>query len=415
MRIQRDILWGATVFLVAFLLRVPFFWYPGSTVFDEGIYATYISNIIYDRPYFELHPPLPNIIMAGVAHMKPFDYKIVRGTDVPFGAFPYVPLRFINVFLGSLLVVAVYVAARFLWEERWFAILAGFGVALDNALIVYSRTFLPDTMLVFFGMAGITTYLWHAKRGGWWHLVLASIFFGAALSTKWIGLAFLGTAMFASLVRKRFREVIVMGVGAGLVYVITFFIFFGQFSGGFLVDRFSFNAVPALSYPAPWNIGETLSFLPRYTKIMYKANYTVDIHPYASKPWQWPLGQGRVGMWDNGSRFMILLPNTFGWGTVFVSVLFACVMLVYRRLPKAGMFALTGYLISFVPFIFIGRPFFMYHYFMALVFGWLLVPWVVGELRMIVAPQMSEKKFLIGCLAVVFAGFLLAARSTYGI
>ncbi|MSR76298.1 MAG: phospholipid carrier-dependent glycosyltransferase [Candidatus Ryanbacteria bacterium] len=412
---NRDILLGALIFIVAFLLRVPWFWYPDGTVLDEGIYATYISNIVYDRPYFELHPPLPNIIMASVARNFSFDYKIVRGTDTPFDAFPYAPLRLVNVILGSLLAVLVYISARMSWGERSFAIIAGFGIAFDSALIVYSRTLLPDTMLITFGAAGIVAYLWYEQKGGVMRLMLASIFFGAALSTKWIGLAFVGTAILASLWRKKYKDIVVLSGGVMAVYITVFFIFFGQFSGGFLADRFSFDAVPALAYPKPWDIRETISFLPRYTGLMYRANYTIADHPQASRPWQWPLGQGVIGMWDRGERAIALSPNLAGWGIVFVSVVFAGVMLVHGRLPAHALFALVGYMLSFAPFFVIGRQFFMYHYFMALVFGWLLVPWVVGELRGILAPHATHKSVLGAASASLLVGFFLVVRYTYGI
>ncbi|MEK7630678.1 MAG: phospholipid carrier-dependent glycosyltransferase [Patescibacteria group bacterium] len=412
---NRDVLLGALIFFVAFLLRAPFFWYPDSTVLDEGIYATYISNIIYDRPYFELHPPLPNIIMASVARNFSFDYKIFRGTGVPFGDFPFAALRFVNIIFGSLLAVLVFISARLLWADRSFAVIAGLGIALDNALIVYSRTLLPDMMLVTFGMAGIMTYLWYERRGGLAKLILASIFFGAAFSIKWIGLAFLGTVILASLWHKKYKDIGVLGVGAVAVYIAVFFIFFGQFSGGFLADRFSFDAVPALAYPAPWSIGETITFLPRYTEIMYQANYTVDEHPHSSRPWEWPLGQGMVGMWGRGERAIALSPNFAGWGTVFISVVFACTMLVSGRLPAPALFALVGYMISFVPFFAIGRPFFMYHYFMALTFGWLLAPWALEELRGIILPRATHKSARVLFALFLIAGFLLASRYTYGI
>jgi dolichyl-phosphate-mannose-protein mannosyltransferase len=412
---SRDMLLGALIFLVAFLLRVPFFWYPASTVFDEGIYATYISNIVYDRPYFELHPPLPNIIMASVARTQVFTYMIRRGTDVSFGDFPYLRLRLINVILGSLLAVLVFVAARFLGSGRFLGVMAGLGIAFDNALIVYSRTFLPDTMLITFGAAGIVLYLWHVKKEKSVPIVLASILFGLACSVKWIGFAFTGVAVVASLVHKKYKEVAILCGGVGATYIAVFFIFFAQFSGGFLTDRFSFDAVPALAYPEPWSMRETLSFLPQYTKLMYEANFTVANHPHASKPWQWPLGQGTIGMWDEGDRHILLAPNIFGWGAVFLAVIFSAISGFYRRLSRPALFALVGYCISFIPFFVIGRPFFMYHYFMALVFGWMLASCVAGEIRDMVASRMSDKvlcSLIVVCLVI---GFCIGAPFTYGI
>ncbi|MEK7650091.1 MAG: hypothetical protein AAB367_04020, partial [Patescibacteria group bacterium] len=253
------------------------------------------------------------------------------------------------------------------------------------------------------------------QRGGLFRLIFASLFFGAALSTKWIGLAFLAAALLLSLRQRKFGAMAILIAGSLFAYVTTFFIFFGQFSGGFLTDRFSFDAVPALAYPKPWDVSEAISFLPSYTEIMYRANYSVAEHRWSSRPWQWPLGQGIVGMWDRGTRSLVLGPNIVGWGTVCIGVIFAGAMFVYRRLPQPALFALAGYGIGFLPFFIIGRPFFLYHYFIALTFGWLLAPWALGQLKKIIAPQTTHRRFFGIFFILLGAGFLLAFRHTYGI
>src|SRR3989344_2668236 len=156
-RYREDFIIIIVVLLCALFLRVPYFDYPSSTIFDEGVFSWFITNTTQGTPFFEPHPPLGWMVFSALTpELKsgaPYWSRIDTGSN--FYDFPYKKIRLFNVYLGSLLAVGVFLLARLLGFSRHLSAIPAFLVVLDNAFVFYSRIMLPDMMLLSLGVAGL--------------------------------------------------------------------------------------------------------------------------------------------------------------------------------------------------------------------------------------------------------------------
>ena len=143
-----------------------FFSYPNQTVFDEVHFGKFISGYYTHEYYFDIHPPLGKLMVAGFA--KIFDFK----PDLPDGKagfsfaqigekFPdekYLALRFLPSLAGALLPVVIFLLALQLKFTPIGAFVAGFLVAIENALIVQTHFILMDGFLLIFGFLTLLFY-----------------------------------------------------------------------------------------------------------------------------------------------------------------------------------------------------------------------------------------------------------------
>src|SRR3990167_6997079 len=276
---RKDYYGAFLVFLIALALRLPFISYPPAVVFDEGVYATFASKIIFGIPFFDVHPPLASLINAGVARTSDFSYKELRDIGKDFGEFPFVRVRALHALAGSFLAVVIYFCAKYLWEQSSYAFLASLFVALDNAFISYSRLILPDIWLLLFGFLGVLFVLVAEKKQSVAFLLLAGMFAGLAFSVKWSGLGF-----------------------------FSFFSFFFSF--------FAPSSVAPVSYPAPLDVVGIF----RYNQAMFWEHGKVPYHFHSSFPYEWVLGARPIAMWGSGGERNDLSPNLIFLGGGFLAL-----------------------------------------------------------------------------------------------
>lgn len=186
----------ATVFLISGALR---FWGLSrfnNPVFDETFYVKVANEYLHRLPVADGHPPLGKYFIAiGIwlsAH-NPFN---AGGTDIPLDAsqIPAFSYRWMNALVGSFIPLLVAGLAYQLTSRRSVALLAALLTATDGLLLVESRYALINIYLIEFGLLGHWLVLFAldqpSKRRGLW-LILAGLCFGACISVKWNGLAYL--------------------------------------------------------------------------------------------------------------------------------------------------------------------------------------------------------------------------------
>ena len=171
---------------------------------NEKILAGHLTNVWTGDASFVVHPPLGKwLISIGI--------KVFGMT--PFG------WRFMVAVLGTLAVLVLARTARRMTRSNVLGTIAGFLLAIDGLAIVLSRTAILDGILMFFTLCGFAALVVDRDRyrsrvatrledyagqafgprsGFRPFLVLAGVFFGMALATKWSALWFM--AVFAVLV-----------------------------------------------------------------------------------------------------------------------------------------------------------------------------------------------------------------------
>ncbi len=334
--------WGALLLLVvAALLR---FWRlgePPRQYFDEIYYARTAQEYLTGQPIYEwTHPPLGKLLIAG-------------GVWV-FGFHPW-GWRFSAALAGVLTIAALYALGRaVLTDPRKALGVAALGT-VDGLLLVESRIAKPEIFLLLFGTAAYAAW-WtgvRTRHPGWY--LLAGLCAGAAVATKWTGLAALAVLLGSALLLWRRGTLPCPAVAVAALLLLPLLPYLGSY-------------VPHLLR------GESVGDLLRLHQNMYRYHSTlVATHPYASRWWSWPLLLRP--MWYHYEAHGGVMTGIFAVGNpvVWWAILPAVGFVTWRALrgrTTSDLFVLSGFLLNYLPYAFIGRLLFIYHMLPALPFAY---------------------------------------------
>lgn len=415
---------------------------PPSIVFDEVYFRAFAGNYLSGHYFFDIHPPLAKLLFAGFASLFGLNSgQIMSSENSSF------LLRIIPALAGAALVLLMYVIVRQLGFGRRLAVLGALFVLLDNALLVESRFVLMDSFLLLIGFGAVSAYLkLRISRGEarWLWVVVLGMLLGALVSIKWTGfaiLALLAVAMVVEVLRshrikseKFVLESLVIIALVCCIYIVSFWVHFSLLpkSGdgdAFMTRQFQSTLVGSKVYDS----NNHLSFLDKFIELnseMYSAQNSLKnvTHPYASHWYSWPIMARPVYYWqsevksDGSQAHIYLLGNPFVWAMGLVSVVCTLILLLYKPLwlrKKVGIaiFLFAGYVANFLPFIFIDRPMFLYHYLFALVFSLLLACLLLSVLFDWLKKKHKNQlidRIYWGIVTIVVAGFLFLLPISYG-
>jgi dolichyl-phosphate-mannose--protein O-mannosyl transferase len=357
-----------------------------TSVFDEGYYAS-------DACLFALGPGTPchDVGAAQLAPHPPLGMSIIGFGIRLFGYRPG-GWRVTALVAGTLTVVLVYVLAKVLLRSTLGATLASGALAIDFLHFVHSRLAMLDVFLTLFGVATVLAlvldrdHIGRPRRRRWaarpWRLV-AGAMAGAAVATKWPGLAFLictlvlavawevrsrdpGPGRFMGTMRDEGSSMLVCLVFVpALVYVLSYV---GWIDGSILAW--------------PWSEGSWIrSFLAEQTRMLrFHDGLDVD-HFYASPPWSWPLLKRPIVYFyepsGQGYRIILALGNPVVWWVSMVSVAWMAGAWARRRGGSEGA-VLCAFAFVWVPWFAVDvvrSPLFLFYLmpavpFMAIAVGW---------------------------------------------
>ncbi|XP_070286508.1 protein O-mannosyl-transferase 1 isoform X1 [Myotis yumanensis] len=173
--------------------------YPRAVVFDEVYYGQYIS--FYMKRVFFLDgsgPPFGHMLLALGGYLGGFDGNFVWnriGAEYSSNV-PVWSLRLLPALAGALSVPMAY---QILWELR-FSHCAAMGAALlmliENALITQARLMLLESLLIFFNLLAVLSYLKFSNSQkhrpfslSWWlWLTLTGVACSCAVGIKYMGI-----------------------------------------------------------------------------------------------------------------------------------------------------------------------------------------------------------------------------------
>jgi len=339
------------------------------TYFDEIYHARTAWEFINGLyPYETTHPPLGKLIIA-------------LGIEI-FGMTPF-GWRFMGALFGILIIPLMYFAARELLKDGRFAFAATWMMTWDLMHFAHSRIATIDIfavfwiVMMFFFMA---RYLALSHRAGernrrllW--LALTGISFGLGCATKWIccyagvGLAviFFGDLIgFGRRDRKTWSEEH-GGTGEILIRLGWCCIFF--------------VGIPLLIY--------CLSYWPFMTDGVYRLstvwNNQLYMYNYHSKltathffmsPWyQWPFIVKPIWMYQNNHLASGMMGSiaSFGnpavwWPGALAIMALLIITIRQRGRDRVNLYICIGFLAQFLPWVFVTRCTFIYHYFASVPF-----------------------------------------------
>lgn len=346
-----------------------------SSYFDEIYHArTAAEHIVNIQPYEISHPPLGKLIIA-------------LGIQL-FGLTPF-GWRFSGTLFGVLMLPALYFFCRDLFEKRVAACCTVI-FAFDFMHFVQTRIATIDTYAVFF----IILMYWFmyryidgdrdifCSRRTLISLALSGIFFGLGAASKWTaiyaggGLAVIWLAhwlikLFKFPKGSRERYDCFTAFLKNCLFCMIFFVFIPAVI--YYLSYFRCGTAMGLRGPGMFFTKDYFNMVMDNQSFMF--NYHVGInatHPYSSRWYQWIfdikpiLYYLRYGADGRQQSFGAFVNPALCWGGI-ISVVILCVVAVIRRDRKAA-FLTAGYFAQLVPWMFIERLTFEYHYFPCTVF-----------------------------------------------
>lgn len=363
--------------------------YMSKMYFDEVYFARSAENFVnHVIPKERTHPPLGKLIQT---------VGVLAFGETPFG------WRIMGVIFGTLLVPLMYLLGKKLFGTWIGGFSASFLFTFDFMHFTMARIATTDTYVVFFSLLAqlfFLVYFLNVLKDGWktsiWPLFIAFVCVALGFSTKWFVL-YGALGMLALLVAIRFKDLTRFKGTLSEKYVAFFnhpFLLMMGFVGVFAAIYFATYIPEMLLGDSPLTILNLQNAM-----LSFHAGTVTDS---ASAPWwSWPLMFRIDGV--NVPRWFDItyLPNgvvstitAFGNPAVWWVGFTTMILLVIRafhieellsnlrsRLSKsalgesvsirgegwdvAAIYISVVFLFSWLPYVFIGRATYIYHYFLS--------------------------------------------------
>ncbi len=345
-----------------------------SSYFDEIYHArTAYEHIENITPYEITHPPLGKLLLS--VGIRLFGL-------VPFG------WRFMGTLFGVAMLPAIYLFLKKMSGGTLVPACCTAVLATDFMHFSQTRIATIDTYEVLFIilMYGFFWGFWHAdrtRRERWLPpLALSGICFGLGAATKWTGFYAGGGLAVLWLIDRIDRGIHQCRAGKGSDFVQET----AELVGWSLLF---FVLIPAcIYYVSYWPYGTShglggglkMLFSKDYLDIVlsnqtYMLHYHSGVtatHPYSSVWWQWILDIRPIlyylHYFPDGTEQSIAawLNPMLCWGGL--CAMLCMLWLTVFRHDKTALFILVGYLAQLLPWVFVSRIVFEYHYFPSSVF-----------------------------------------------
>lgn len=320
--------------------------YYGSMFFDEIYFGRTAYEIVHKLQIYETtHPFLGKVLIS--QGIKLFDMT-------PFG------WRFINAIFGVLLIIIIYYLASIIFRDRVWSILTATILTYSFMHLTQARISIIDTFGVSFVLVSYYFfYRFILKQKLFW-LIFSGVAFGLASAIKW-------SAVFSSL----------GFLAIGLFLIFSKYPLSKQFAGYRLVlyGILSYIIVGFVVYYMTFYIymeHNSFSDIINYQINMYKYHTALKAtHPYSSPWWSWIIDFKPMCYYRDiqGDRFSSI--TAFGNPAIFWTGILAILYLFYvtiRHKKLEAIFILSAFLGLYLPYIFIGRLMFIYHFYYAVPF-----------------------------------------------
>ena len=385
--------------------------------------SSYFDEIYHARTAWEhLHGVWP----YEISH-PPFGKELLSLGVLLFGMTPF-GWRFSGTLFGVMMLPMLYLLLKRLFGGKAVPTLGTIVLAADFMHFVQTRIATIDTYGVFFILLMyLFMYIW-LEEDKLWALALSGLSFGLGAASKWTGLY--------------------AGAGLGVLWLLHWLSVFlapdrcdperREGSPRSLFPAFLKNvgfclvffvALPALIYYLSYlpygRAAGCAPFSAAYTRLVldnqrfmfsYHASIVAE-HPYSSRWYQWLLDIRPIlyylEYFPDGSRSAIcaFLNPLLCWGGL-LSLFVLGYEALFRGDRRAG-FILLGYLAQLLPWVFISRLTFAYHYFPSSVFLVLALGYVFALLRSRPHGTLIAAGFTALCAAVFALFYPVLAGAPY--
>lgn len=361
--------------------------YLNSSYFDEIYHArTAYENVVGEYPYEISHPPLGKLIIS-------IGVRLFGMT--PFG------WRSMGALFGVLMLPLMYALTKRMFGGRAVPGCVTGLMAADFMHFAQTRIATIDTYAVFFIILMylfMYRYLTADRKGArcvWLlPLALSGLCFGLGAASKWTCL-YAGAGLGVLWLIDRIERGIAMRkadrwsdyvqeTAENVAWCLLFFVAVPCVV--YYLSYFPYGEAKGMSGPGMFFQKEYLQLVIDNQKYMFSYHSGVDAtHPYSSRWWQWILNARPIlyylNYFDGGTKSSIgaFVNPMLCWGGLAAMLSMAYLSLF--RGDKKARFILIGYLAQLLPWVFVSRVTFEYHYFPCTVFLLLALGHVFHTLR----------------------------------
>lgn len=353
--------------------------YMNSSYFDEIYFARTAYEYTQGMETYEwTHPPLGKLIQAIPIYinnyLSPFNYRLMGNIS------------------GILMIAVMYVFAKELFKKRKYAIFASLLMAFDTFHFAQTRMGTVDSHLILFILLASYFMVKYTKNNKTFCLLLSGIFFGLSVSVKWTGLyggIALAIIFFTHLVKNKKLNIKNLLKGTLFFVVIPLFIYSSLY----------------LIFPNN-KLNHTTNFenIINQQKDMYNYHSKLNAtHYFSSKWYTWPISYKPVWyhqeILNNDTKETISgIGNIVIWWMGIIGFLYSLIKLI-RKKDKQSFIIVVSMLSLWLPYAFIGRVMFLYHYFPVLPFM------MLGIVNLF---QSIEEKYKLKYLIPLYMIFVIA-------
>jgi len=460
--------------IIVFLIGIGFFtrFFPSSeptksTVFDESYFVPQVESYAVRQYFFDPHPHLGRLFMYyGMKIYNPEAEKKLDATKLGNKVENYkTPLdlngiRFFPKLFGSFLPLIVFLISFELinWkkkEDNYFVpLLVSMFTVFENIFIVESRYALITPFLLFFMsltiLFSLKFYKEENRKLSIIYLILSFIALGLSFSTKWFSLSLvpfilllicikqvkkeakLGGKTKDIFIRYILRVALKVFVGVVLVLSIYFSVFAWHFSH---ITTYTKNADEIADYCPPYledlkagtnkseffcKLYSQFQLSLKYQKYVPELDFTKE-DEIGSKWITWPIMARTISYYwqtDGGGEyaFVYLIGNPINWllGLVGVVILSAKVISDYfesKKIRFVYILLLLLYFANWIPYAFISRVMYLYHYIPALLISYLIFGVVLNDIIFKKIENDSRRSIII--ISVIFISTIILSLVGY--
>lgn len=325
--------------LVSLILHLVYLSWPDWQIFDEIYYYNWGGDYLRGVYFFDVHPPLGKIIIS-------FGLSIFNGSL--FGA------RFFQTIVGVSLIYLIYYFANILFKNKNVALFSAILFFLETSIFIESRFALINIFIIFFSMLSFISFWNYRESKNVKNFYYSLLFASLAASVKWTGASCLLVYAIFIICDYKMRT-----------------LFFSNFkkSGNYI---FKFILVSFLSIVLPYVLIFIIDMVKGEDfKLWHKQAYDFhknlkSSHPYASRWYQWYLDMRPIwfefkqtptgdviGINQVGNPIILWL------GTI--SIIFNIIWAIIKK-NSALLLIILAIAVNTIPWIFIKREAFYYHF-----------------------------------------------------
>jgi predicted membrane-bound dolichyl-phosphate-mannose-protein mannosyltransferase len=355
----------------------------GGVIFDEISHVrTAFEYIHNEEPYEITHPPLGKLIIA-------------LGINL-FGMTPF-GWRFMGILFGILMIPVLYIFIKNIFNNSVAATCGAVLLVFENLRFTQSRIATIDTYVVFFILLMylfmfrfISTNYEAPFKKTVLPLFLCGLSFGLGVATKWVafyaalGLVFLytlylvkrGQHQIAAGEKEQYKAYLLRTILASVVFFVVI---------PFIIYTLSYIPITA-AYGKPITAFNLIRDMwdNQIHMLSHHGDPTRDMsHLFRSSWWMWLLNIRPMfyfaDIQDESRALVGALTNPL----ITIGGLVAMGFVLYDAITKRAkdaLFIIVGYLSQLVPWFFIARATFVYHYFPSVIFLILAICYIFNNM-----------------------------------